>query len=71
MGILADGRVFMAVSKDGVTFQEFASYFLLKGCVNALYLDGGISGAYTGPDGADGAFGVIIGVVNNKSRWGL
>ena len=68
VGILPDGRVFMAVSRNGVTFQEFASYFLQKGCVNALYLDGGISGAYTGPNGSDGAFGVIIGVVNNKAK---
>lgn len=68
VGILPDGRVFMAVSKDGVTFQEFASYFLRKGCINALYLDGGISGAYTGPNGSDGTFGVIIGVLKNNGR---
>jgi uncharacterized protein YigE (DUF2233 family) len=60
VGILPDGRVFMAVSKDGVTFQEFAAYFLHKGCINALYLDGGISGAYTNPNGPDGPFGVMI-----------
>jgi uncharacterized protein YigE (DUF2233 family) len=68
VGILPDGKVLMAVSKDGVTFQEFASYFLHKGCINALYLDGGISGAYTGPNESNGEFGVIIGVLNSKVR---
>jgi len=66
VGILPNGNVLMAVSKDGITFQDFASFFQRKGCSNALYLDGGISAAYTGQDRTDGNFGVMIGVVKGN-----
>ncbi|OLY94589.1 hypothetical protein BUE76_01360 [Cnuella takakiae] len=62
VGIRPDGKVVLAVSDFGVTFREFAQYFIDKGCTSALYLDGGVSGAY-GPDRSDyGSFGVLIGV---------
>jgi uncharacterized protein YigE (DUF2233 family) len=34
------------MSKEPVTFYEFALYFKKLGCKNALYLDGAISRAY-------------------------
>lgn len=63
VGILPGGRVLLACSTDGVTFQEFADYFLRQHCTAALYLDGCVSSTYTGAFGDDNAFGVIIGVV--------
>lgn len=66
VGILPDGRVFMAVSRDGVTFREFADLFKENGCVNAMYLDGGISGCYTpGTNDPSGRYGVMVGVVGH------
>lgn len=43
VGIRKDGRVVMAISNRPVNFHEFALYMQQQGCVNALYLDGGIS----------------------------
>lgn len=42
-GILKDGNVLMVVSDTGVTFREFAQFFIDKGCTSALFLDGGVS----------------------------
>lgn len=46
IGILKDGRLLFILTKEPVTFYTFASYFKQRGCVNALYLDGCISGVY-------------------------
>ena len=43
VGIRKDGRVVMAISNRPVNFHEFALYMQQQGCINALYLDGGIS----------------------------
>lgn len=47
VGILDDGRVILAISnRDSMrqpNLHAFASFFLSKGCKNALYLDGTIS----------------------------
>jgi uncharacterized protein YigE (DUF2233 family) len=43
VGIRKDGHVVMAISNRPVNFHEFALYMQQLGCVNALYLDGGIS----------------------------
>ena len=43
VGILRDGSVLMAVSDTGVTFREFAQFFIDNGCTSALFLDGGVS----------------------------
>jgi uncharacterized protein YigE (DUF2233 family) len=43
VGILKDGRILFAISKEPVTFQEFANYFLKNGCTTAAYIDGVVS----------------------------
>lgn len=54
VGVLGDGRVILAISKKGSERQpnlfEFASFFISKGCKNALYLDGTISELRRGRD---------------------
>lgn len=71
VGILPDGRVLFAMSKEPINFYDFASFFQRMGCRNALYLDGFVSRTYY-PDGnwgqEDGDFGVIIGVTHRKKR---
>jgi len=65
VGILPDGSVLFAISRQLVNFYEFAMYFKQKGCRNALYLDGAISEMYCPEKGLNqtyGMFGVIIGV---------
>jgi len=65
VGILPDGKVLFAISKDEMNFHDFASYFRSKGCREALYLDGFVSEAYIpGKDrqDLDGDFGPLIGV---------
>lgn len=65
VGILPDGRLLFAMSKEPVNFFDFAGYFLSKGCKNALYLDGAVSRTYLPAQNweqIDGIFGVIIGL---------
>jgi uncharacterized protein YigE (DUF2233 family) len=47
VGVRKDGMVVFALSREEVTFYEFASLFLTKlKCPNALFLDGDISAFY-------------------------
>ena len=65
VGILEDGKVVFAMSKEEINFYDFANYFKKIGCKNALYLDGLVSRAYVPSENwvqTDGNFGVIIGV---------
>ena len=65
VGILEDGKVIFAMSKEEINFYDFANYFKKLGCKNALYLDGLVSRAYLPIENwaqKDGNFGVIIGV---------
>lgn len=65
VGILPDGKVLFAMSKEGINFYEFARFFQEKGCKQALYLDGFVSRTYHPAQNwhqLDGDFGVIIGV---------
>jgi uncharacterized protein YigE (DUF2233 family) len=65
VGILPNGKVIMAISKEEVTLYDFAKFFLDRGCQNALYLDGFVSRMYCpekGMNQLDGDFGVMIGV---------
>ncbi|RQO31836.1 hypothetical protein DBR32_05965 [Taibaiella sp. KBW10] len=65
VGILPDGKILFAMSKSFISFYDFALYFKEQGCLNALYLDGGISQTYLPEkDYTDkgGNFGVMIGV---------
>ena len=67
VGVLPNGKLIFAISKQKVTFHQCAKFFKSRGCVNALYLDGVISRMYLSeeksPKQLDGNFGVIIGVV--------
>lgn len=66
VGILPDGKVIFAMSKEPINFYDFASYFKEVGCDNALYLDGFVSKLYLPEKGyfeAESKFGVIIGEV--------
>ena len=63
VGILPNGNVIFAISKEPVNFYNFALYFKNLGCKNALYLDGFVSRAYIPSEKlmqTDGNFGVII-----------
>ena len=63
VGILPNGKVLFAMSKERINFYDFASYFKSKGCKNALYLDGYVSKTYLPAEDweyGDGNFGVII-----------
>jgi uncharacterized protein YigE (DUF2233 family) len=65
VGILPNGNIVFAMSKEAINFYEFAKYFKSLGCQNALYLDGFVSKTYL-PEKkwiqTDGDFGVIIAV---------
>ena len=65
VGILPDGKVLFAISKDKVNLYDFAVFFRQNGCKNALYLDGVVSRMYLPAQGwnqpSDIDFGVMIG----------
>jgi uncharacterized protein YigE (DUF2233 family) len=67
VGVTKSGEVVFALSKQPVTFYEFAELFRVKfQCPNALYLDGDISGFWTpGMKEAEGQhhFGPMVGVL--------
>ncbi len=65
VGILSNGNVLFAISKERINFYDFATFFKNKGCKNASYLDGFVSRVYLPEQNweqLDGDFGVIIGV---------
>lgn len=65
VGILPDGKVVFAMSKNKINFYDFADYFKQLGCKQALYLDGFVSRTYLPEKNwlqTDGNFGVMIGV---------
>ena len=67
VGILPNGEVLFAMSKEPVNFYDFALYFQKRGCKNALYLDGLVSRTYLPAENweqLEGDFGVIIGVTD-------
>lgn len=66
VGILPNGNILFAMSKNKINFYDFASYFKAKGCKYALYLDGFVSRAYLPAKNwvqLDGTFGVIMGQI--------
>jgi uncharacterized protein YigE (DUF2233 family) len=71
VGILPDNKVVFAMSKNEITFYDFAKYFQSLGCKNALYFDGIVSRMYL-PEKkwtqTDGNFGVMVGVTNKKNK---
>lgn len=71
VGILPDGNIIFAMSKQKINFYDFAGYFKSLGCKNALYLDGFVSKTYLPEKGwhsLDGNFGVIIGETKNPTK---
>lgn len=63
VGVLPNGRLLFAMSKDTITLYDFADFFKSNGCKNALYLDGAISKTYLPEkdwEQLEGDFGVII-----------
>ena len=69
VGILPDGQIIFAMSKSEVNFYDFATFFMDKGCKNALYLDGFVSRTCLPAKDLiqeDGQFGVIIDVTKNE-----
>ncbi len=75
VGVTKNGEVVFALSKQPVTFYEFAELFRVKfQCPNALYLDGEISDFWTpGMKEAEGRhhFGPMIGVVAETPHEGV
>jgi uncharacterized protein YigE (DUF2233 family) len=71
VGILPDNSIVFAMSKKGISFYDFAEFFKVLGCKNALYLDGAVSRTYF-PKGNwvqnDGNFGVIIGLTKSNKK---
>jgi uncharacterized protein YigE (DUF2233 family) len=63
VGVLANGQVIFAMSKQFINLYDFANFFLRSGCKNALYLDGFVSRTYLPAQNwkqTSGNFGVII-----------
>jgi uncharacterized protein YigE (DUF2233 family) len=66
VGILPNGNVLFAMSKNTINLYDFATYFKERGCSYALYLDGFVSRTYLPSaewEQLDGNFGVIIGEI--------
>ena len=66
VGVLPNGQVVLAMSREPISFYAFADYFKSLGCTEALYLDGFVSQIYDGqlsPSLGDGRFGVMLGFV--------
>ena len=66
VGILPNGKILFAMSKEKVNFYDLATLFKQNGCLNALYLDGFVSRTYSASSDwkqLDGNFGVIIGEI--------
>jgi len=71
VGILPNNTIIFAMSKEEISFYDFASYFKSLGCKNALYLDGFVSRTYLPKENwlqVDGNFGVIVGVTTKKKK---
>ncbi len=69
VGLLSNGNVLFAISKEEINLYDFALFFKNEGCRNALYLDGFVSRMYCPEkkqNSLDGDFGVMIGVEKVK-----
>ena len=63
VGVLPDGKILFALSKEKINFYQFAQFFQDNGCQNALYLDGFVSRTYLPSQQwvqEDGKYGIII-----------
>lgn len=64
--LLPDNKIVFAISRQEISFYEFAHYFQERNCREALYLDGFVSRTYLPEQNIkqlDGDFAVIIGVI--------
>lgn len=71
VGILPNGNILFAISKEKINFYDFALWFKKRGCRNALYLDGFVSKMYLPEkkiEQLDGTLGVMIGEVKPKKK---
>ena len=69
VGVLPNGNLLFAMSKEKINFYDFAAFFKDNGCENALYLDGFVSKTYLPSknyEQLNGNFGVIIGVTVSR-----
>lgn len=69
VGVLPDGKLLFAMSKERINFYDFATFFKENGCLNALYLDGFVSRLYLPEKGyfeTNSRFGVMIGETIDK-----
>lgn len=69
VGLLPDGKVIFAISKEELNFYDFADYFKSLGCKEALYLDGFVSRSYLPEEDwiqLDGDLGPLIGVTEKE-----
>lgn len=69
VGVLPNGNILFAMSKEKINFYDFATFFKKNGCKNALYLDGFVSKTYLPSKDykqLNGDFGVIIGVTKPR-----
>jgi len=63
VGLLPDGNLLFAISKEPINFFDFATFFKNNSCNYALYLDGFVSKMYLPQKKQiqlDGQFGIII-----------
>jgi len=63
VGLLPNGDLLFAMSKEKINLFDFATFFKEQACKNALYLDGFVSKTYLPAknwEQLDGTFGVII-----------
>jgi uncharacterized protein YigE (DUF2233 family) len=63
VGILPDGNPIFAISTVPINLYDFADFFKVHGCRNALYLDGAVSRAYIPSKGLfdkGGKFGAMV-----------
>ena len=69
VGVLTNGQVIFAMSKQPINLYDFANLFLKAGCKNALYLDGFVSRTYLPGQSwqqTSGNFGVIIAEISSS-----
>lgn len=60
VGVAADGRVWLAISEEPVSFHESATFFLEElNCPDALFLDGAISRLHAPGLGRNGGGGLL------------
>lgn len=70
VGILPNGNILFAMSKEKVNFYHLANFFKERECLNALYLDGFVSRTYLPSKEyyeTGGKYGIIIAEVKEKN----